>query len=422
MLRLRLLVKYGIPKVPKAIFFNVPTSGHVNPSLPLVAELIRRGEQISYYLTPAYQQKVEATGAQFRAYDVFGAGIVPDDYFDSRGLDGSNPPGAAAALLETSALLVPQIIDLLRAEQPDYVLFDAMCPWGWIAARHLGLPSVSSQALLALRMGLMLRSGKLPTLIGNVVSHLDDIRRFQTVSARMKAAGYRVPGFPAVLVSDGTITINYTSALFQPGAESIGAHVKFVGPAIAPRPHDPEFPFELLEGKQVIYISLGTVINRNEAFYRQCYAAFADTPYQVVLSVGERIRIPDLGPVPANFIVRSFVPQLEVLQHADLFITHAGMNSTQEGLYYDVPLLLVPQQAEQSFVASRVEALGAGIRLEGQQVTADRLRSVAERILHEPKYKQRAAWIGESLRSAGGIPRAADEILRLVAQRKTALT
>jgi MGT family glycosyltransferase len=97
------------------------------------------------------------------------------------------------------------------------------------------------------------------------------------------------------------------------------------------------------------------------------------------------------------------------LKRAAVFITHAGMNSVQEGLYFGVPLILVPQQTEQSFVALRAEQLGVGVRLEGD-VTADRLRRAVKQVLEHPRFSEQAKKIGTSLREAGGYQRAVDEI------------
>ncbi|WP_442789489.1 nucleotide disphospho-sugar-binding domain-containing protein [Paenibacillus sp. CAA11] len=57
------------------------------------------------------------------------------------------------------------------------------------------------------------------------------------------------------------------------------------------------------------------------------------------------------------------MPQLEVLQKAKLFITHGDMNSTSESLYYGVPLIVLPQSADQPIVARCVDEIGAGIHL-----------------------------------------------------------
>jgi MGT family glycosyltransferase len=71
--------------------------------------------------------------------------------------------------------------------------------------------------------------------------------------------------------------------------------------------------------------------------------------YQVVMSIGRNVSLNDLGPLPASFIARQFVPQLEILQRAKLFITHGGMNSASETMFYGVPLIVVPQAQDQFY-------------------------------------------------------------------------
>ena len=52
----------------KGLFLNIPSTGHINPSLPVIHELVARGEEIIYVLTENYRTQVEATGARFIAY------------------------------------------------------------------------------------------------------------------------------------------------------------------------------------------------------------------------------------------------------------------------------------------------------------------------------------------------------------------
>jgi len=93
-----------------------------------------------------------------------------------------------------------------------------------------------------------------------------------------------------------------------------------------------------------------------------------------------------------------------------LFITHAGLGSVHDGLYCGLPLLLVPQQEEQTITARRVVALGAGLLLKKKEVNAETIRERAARLLAEPRFGREAQRIGETLRAAGGAARAADEI------------
>ena len=49
----------------KVMFFNVPGYGHINPTLPLVEELVNRGEEVIYYSTEKFREKIERTGSHF---------------------------------------------------------------------------------------------------------------------------------------------------------------------------------------------------------------------------------------------------------------------------------------------------------------------------------------------------------------------
>jgi MGT family glycosyltransferase len=164
-----------------------------------------------------------------------------------------------------------------------------------------------------------------------------------------------------------------------------------------------------------VYISLGTIFNGKPAFYRACVAQFADHPGQFIMAVGKTFDIAQLGPIPDNFIVRPFVPQLDVLAHADAFITHGGMNSAHESLCAGVPMVLIPQQAEQAMVAQRIHDVGAGVALMPKDTFGDatpqQVSAALEQILGTPSYRQNAKRIGDDLRDGGGPARAAELIM-----------
>lgn len=134
---------------------------------------------------------------------------------------------------------------------------------------------------------------------------------------------------------------------------------------------------------------------------------------KVVMSIGKKIDINTFKDIPSNFIVKNYVPQLEILKHADIFITHGGMNSINEGLYYELPLVLIPQSVDQPFVANRVAELGAGIVLKKDEITAQILKESVEKIFSDKNYKINSEKIGESLRDGGGYKRGVDEIFNL---------
>lgn len=127
------------------------------------------------------------------------------------------------------------------------------------------------------------------------------------------------------------------------------------------------------------------------------------------MSVGDKTDISSLGRIPENFTVKNVVEQISVLQEADVFITHCGMNSTSEGLYFGVPLILFPQHGEQRMVADRVAELGAGFKLNSNK--PKHLAAAVAEVLVNPTYKKEAQKLAKSFREAGGAAKAASVIL-----------
>jgi MGT family glycosyltransferase len=128
------------------------------------------------------------------------------------------------------------------------------------------------------------------------------------------------------------------------------------------------------------------------------------------MSVGAHVSPRSLGPRPSNFIVESYVPQLEVLARASAFVTHGGMNSVSESLSHGVPVVVIPQMGEQEIVGRRVEDLGTGLYLAKAEVTAEKLRDAVRRLLAEDRFRKQAALVRESFQNAGGAERAARTI------------
>jgi MGT family glycosyltransferase len=400
----------------KFVFFNIPSTGHVNPSQAVIAELVRRGHQVIYYNTEPLRAQIESTGATFRPYPQSETLAT----LDQRASGGSIMENALA-LLEIAELLLPSVIADLRVEQPDVVLHDSLAGWGKQAAALLGIPAAAIISTFALNLRSM-PPMPLPTMIKTVGEIVSRLPRYNRVARRLKRSfGVQSYGLTGALMNTNALNIVYTSRLFQPAADTFDDSYAFVGPSITPRADTSGFPFEQLTRNLLLYISLGTINNENVAFYQACFAAFRDFEGQVVLSAGKRTDLNALGQIPANFIVRTFVPQLEVLQRADVFITHGGMNSVHEGLWYGVPLVVVPQQLEQSVVALQVVKHGAGVMPAQTDAppTAEALRAaVAQVLANSTAYRAAAGRLGESFRAAGGYTRAAEALEAYMEQKE----
>ena len=187
-------------------------------------------------------------------------------------------------------------------------------------------------------------------------------------------------------------------------AETFSEHYAFVGPSLPER----EEPVPA-KSRPLVYISLGTVIHDRKRFCKNCAAALTGMDADAVLSVGTADNLEALGSLPSNIRAEERVDQLAVLQQADVFLTHCGMNSASEAIWYGVPTVLDPQQSEEAAVADRVEELGMGLHLRSEEPKL--IREALEKVLAEPSFRERTLEMAESFRTAGGAERAAEKIL-----------
>lgn len=392
----------------KALLINFSGEGHINPTVGLVEELIRRGEEVVYVGGERFRERIEKTGADYRGYQESFLANSPRLQSDKL---QEKMREMFPKMLDFMERITPEILKKVKGEQFDYCLYDMMFLPGMIIAQVLGLPRIAFSTTFVWKE--MPRFGRERT-----AGLLEGMKKLTQKMADQYAIDLDPDKFP----SFGDMTLVFTSRYFQPDAETFDDSVKFVGPSIAPRKDCKTLDISLSDhgDRRVIYISMGTIVNYQVELYRKCIEAFRELDVTVILSIGQHTPMEELPEIPDNFIVRRYVPQLEVLKHADLFITHGGMNSTNEGLYYGVPLLMIPLVNDQPLVAARMKELGAGIVLDPSTVTPAALRESAEKIWADPRFAQNSRLIGETLREAGGYRRAVAEILRFKNSRQTA--
>ncbi|MBQ0986796.1 hypothetical protein KBZ10_20220 [Streptomyces sp. F63] len=128
----------------------------------------------------------------------------------------------------------------------------------------------------------------------------------------------------------------------------------------------------------------------------------------VVLRIGRFTDAAEPGEVAAGIEVHRWVPQLAVLRQADVFVTHAGMGSSQEGLACGVPLLAVPQAADRFMNADLLQRIGVGRHLPEEEATAGRLRETVLALADDPGVRERHAAVRREVTAEGGTARAGD--------------
>jgi len=385
----------------------VPAEGHINPAAPILAELVRRGERVVVWATEAFRQQIERTGAEFRAYPlVFNSWPWPNEGGLLAGL---------AARLECAEQILPELVGSIAREAPDYLLLDAGAIWGLLGAQILKRPAASITLAFMIDERMTSEAELLRLLYGSapapaLLQALVDLARLSETRRRLdERFGTRTPGVLGALACRQQVNLVLTSRFFQPCGDQFDGSYVFVGRDACPRPTAPAFPWEWLGGAPLILISMGTIHTGQVRFYQACFEAFADLPCRCVLATGRGV---DPGPAPANFRVSGYVPQLELLERARLFVTHCGSNSVHEALLAGVPMLAYPQGSDHFAYAARLMELGAGLRVQPAPDPAT-LRSLALEILGNPAFARQARVLGDSLRAAGGAARAAESLVGL---------
>ncbi len=384
----------------KIVFFCIPAHGHTNPTLGVVRELVNRGHEVIYYSYNIMREKIESAGATF---------VSCDDYDMEQKLDpkdavrvGKDLAFSTNLLVETTLSLDEHILEDMKQMQPDCIVADSMAVWGKAIALKLGIPFVSSTTTFAFNQhsAKIMKQG-----LGDLFKMIFSMGKINKDIKRLQDKGYPIKSVLDIIQNDeNTHTVVYTSPQFQPCAETFTDKYAFVGPSIRPATSEIEKTKDKL-----VYISMGTVNNDLLPLYKECINAFAETDYQVIMSVGNLVSMDAFGKLPANVSVYPSVDQIAVLEKADVFLSHCGMNSVNESLYFCVPLVMLPQTPEQGGVATRVEQVGAGIRL--GKVNATSILDAVNTVLNDAAYQKNAAAISDGFKACSGAKGAADKIL-----------
>ena len=391
----------------KIVFFNIPAHGHTNPTLGVVTELIARGHQVWYYSYTQLKEKIESTGATY---------VSCDDYDMEQKLSpketariGKDLAFSTKILVETTLALDDKVCSDMESLKPDCIVADSMAPWGKAVALKLGIPFISSTTTFAFNQhsARIMKQG-----VGELLKMLFSMPKVSKEIQRLQKKGYPIKTILDMIQNDNdTHTIVYTSPEFQPCSETFSDKYAFVGPSI-------RLAMETIEktSSKLIYISMGTVNNDLMPVYQACISALANTDYQVIMSVGNRISLSAFGETPKNIMIRPHVDQIAVLQKADVFVSHCGMNSVNESLYYGVPLVMLPQTAEQRGVAERVYQLGAGLKL--RKADAHSILNAIQTLITDASYKKNANTIANGFKKCSGAKGAAEKIIQLCGQFK----
>ena len=382
----------------KVMVFCIPAHGHHNPTLPVVTELVKRGNAVRYYSFEEFREKIEKTGAEFFPCDAFLPELTQEE---EQGLKRVSTTEMTVVDLRVTARMDGFLAEQVASFQPDVIFTDSVCFWGKLTARKYQIPMVVSTSTFAFNQA---SSRYMKNSFSEIVDLITGLGRVKAELKKLEAYGYHEKSIMPLVQNDNfTDTVVYATRKYQPCAETFSGHYAFVGPSL-PVACPPDKAHE----RPLVFISMGTVLNEKPDFYKTCIRALAEEPVDVLISCGKAVDPESLGTLPDNIRVEPYVNQPEVLAKANVFLTHCGMNSVSESLYMAAPMVLYPQTNEQRAVARRAFEMGAGVELKGD--SPEEIRAAVLTVLKDPQYARAAQACSRDFREAPG-PKGAAEFI-----------
>ena len=388
-----------------------PGMGHVLPLASLGKALQRRGHSVHFIHVLDMQAAIEAAGLSF-----IPLGPKTQPRGTQRKLDDEVAKLTGMAIMDftvqrivdTARMELDELPDILRHASPpfDLLLVDTVLRAPFAVGVYCDVPVVSVDLLPAL-----LDEDSAPSFFfdwhygepdadggtarqrnaaGNQLTFALLAPQRQLVDAQRRQWGLPETSSNKDQWSD-LLRICQLPAFFDFPRSQWPPNYHHTGPWTEPsiRPAV-SFPYERLNGKPLVYASLGTLVNAGTAIFQAIAAAFSTLDVQLVMTTGGGLSPAALGELAGDPILVAQAPQLDLIQRAALVVTHCGINTSLETLSAGVPMVCVPIGFDQPGNARRLERLGVCEIVRLKELTAEGLRAAAQKVLGDVAYKQKA--------------------------------
>ena len=389
------------------VIANIGMQGHLNPTLPIVNKLTGFGHRVTYFATEPFRRPIRHAGAHFISYDsLLGVGSPLRANIRNRAHFFS------VRLLEESLHVLPQLEKSMADLKPDLLIYDRLCLAGKFVADRLGIPKAAFFPSYAANENFSVRQRfPLPAVDTDTKETLDELR-----NALRERYGIVVQDSDSMMMQGEVLNIVFLPRAFQISGDTFDERYVFVGPCIGCRAEEKSWTPSSETHQKRLLISFGTIFNELPELYRTCLRAFENTDWEVLMAVGKHVDISSLGTIPRNVIVAPHLPQLDILPHVRVLITHGGMNSTMEALHFGVPTIVIPQASEQKVTAQRVVELDLGRDIESDAISAEFLLQISESVASDNRIRRGVKAMQKEIAAAGGPDRAVSAINKLLAQ------
>ena len=408
-------------------FVSMPLSGHLNPMTALARRLQSRGHEVVFFGVPDVEPFARAAGLDFVPYGEteYPAGSIDKAYSSVAKLHGFEVVRHSCMDInpDVTRVAFDYLAEKLATTGVEAVVIDTIHFFMELVPLGMSIPYIHIWNVLHLDFSgatpASLFSDPLDTSPEGLHRNAANLHKMGAILGPLAeiARSYAEKVALEIDWNDPGATVSKLAVITQTPKEfdfpgiPWPAQFHYAGPFHDDKGREPVFfPWDKLADKPLIYASLGTLVNGLNGVYQHILEAVKPLDVQVVLSIGKSINPENLGRIPSNTIVVRSAPQIELLKRAALCITHAGLNTTLESLAHGVPMVAIPIGYDQPGNAARIRHHGAGEFIEVDEVTTDRLRGLIEKVLQDPRYRERADYFQKVISKTRGLDVAADII------------
>lgn len=204
-------------------------------------------------------------------------------------------------------------------------------------------------------------------------------------AAMAELAPDRAPSTSAFEEHGDLVLLNYPAEL-SPAERTaqLPPHV-FLGSAVRDEAIDDEVAGWIASSDEpFVYVSFGSFLSVRDDVLARVAEALRSVGVRAAIATGATDPA-DLGDLPADWLVRGFLPQVTLLRSAAAAVTHGGNNSVTESLTFGVPLVVLPFSTDQFAGAAAIEQTGFGVCLAPNEATPAELAAAIERVLGMPR-------------------------------------
>ncbi len=407
-------------------------TGHLNPLIALSRQLIDRGHRVTFFQKPEVEAKVRQHGLEFVPIGL----PTPSSTENERAASESSLSSIAA--LRDGIRRIADDMEMFLRETPtaldhagvDTLIMDEIALSGPTLAEMLHLPYFVVSTSVPHNFGWAAPRRISPRhtcfdRVQNAMLHISILRMRGPVRRRLdrfrQQAGLGpIRGIEKVFPPLAHIT-QLPECLDFP--HSVLPHnFYYAGPFVDETARrSVEFPWDRLDGRSIVYASLGTTRKSEPGIFPLIAEACEGLDLQLVISLGGR-RDPEMfAGLRGDPVVVRNAPQLELLKRAKVVITHGGLNTALETLMEGKPMVVIPKSFDQPAVAARLEWLGVAEALPAERVSAEDIRVALAKVFGNPSYRESARQVQAKILSARGLERAADVIEDLLEKRPYAV-